>query len=81
MSTMGTNDGVAKVVGNRFEYSEPAKSRAELRRRMDEMWERRHELEVDPSPGLKELVDSQHEYREEIRECIRRITGREPRWR
>jgi hypothetical protein len=62
MSTMATNDGMAKVVGNRFVYSEPARSRAELRRRIDEIWERRFELEIDPPPRLQELVDSQEEF-------------------
>jgi hypothetical protein len=81
MSIVKTNSGMARVVGNRFEYPEPAKSRAELRRRIDEMWERRHEIEPERTPAMKELVDSQDEYRERIRESVRMITGREPRWR
>lgn len=78
MSSMGANDDVPR---NGPIYSEPAKSRAELLRRIDEIWERRHEIEPERTPAMKELVDSQDEYRERIRESVRKITGREPRWR
>ena len=48
-------------------YKEPARSREELRRRIDEIWDRRYEIEVEPSPGLKELVDTQEQFLARIR--------------
>jgi hypothetical protein len=45
-------------------------------RRMAEITARRSEIKVEPHPGLKELVDTQDEYRERIRAHIRNIVGR-----
>lgn len=74
MATMRANDHEA--VSGAAHRDPVDQGRAELLRRIDEMWERRHELEVEPSPGIKELVDSQDEYRERVKARIRRLTGR-----
>jgi hypothetical protein len=55
---------------------ETVKRRREERdRRMAEISARRSEIKVEPSPGLKELVDSQDEFRERIKELVRRIVS------
>jgi hypothetical protein len=40
----------------------PAQTREELLRRIDEIWDRRYEIEVEPPPRLKAMVDSQGEF-------------------
>lgn len=49
--------------------------RAERDRHLAEIRARKSEIKVEPSPGMKELIDSQDEYRERIKACIRLITG------
>lgn len=51
------------------------KRREERDRRIAEIRARRSEIEVEPHPGLKELVDSQDEFRERVRSHIRKIIG------
>lgn len=74
MTTMGVDDDGAGNGPAVPESVDPG--RAELLRRIDEMWERRHEIEVEPPTGLQELVDTQDEYRERVMARIRRLTGR-----
>lgn len=74
MDAMGTNDRTTQAGSASAEPVDPG--RADLLRRIDEMWARRHETEVEPPPRLKALVDSQDEYLERIRTITRRITGR-----
>ncbi len=74
MDTMRASDGVTE---DRSAGSDSvAQSRAELLRRIDEIWDRRYEIEVEPPRGMKKMVDSQDEYLERIRTITRRITGR-----
>jgi hypothetical protein len=49
--------------------------RARRDRRIAEIRARHSEIKVEPSPGLKELVDSQDEFRDRVRSSVRLATG------
>jgi hypothetical protein len=49
--------------------------RAERDRRIAEIRARKSEIKVEPSPGLKELVDSQDEFRDRLMSNLRTSLG------
>jgi hypothetical protein len=52
---------------------EIVKIRERRDRRIAEIHARKREIKVEPNPGLKELVDTQDEFRKRIKEITRRI--------
>ena len=52
--------------------------RRERDERIAEIWERMPELEVEPHPGLKRLVDTNDEFREHLMARIERVIASAP---
>jgi hypothetical protein len=79
MANVSGNDS---ATAGRLSASDSAESRmAERDRQIADIYARAAEFDPESTPEWEELIASQEEFRARIKERIRRITGREPRWR